>query len=581
MTTATQRPAFPFTAVVGQEALKTALILATIAPALGGVMISGPRGCAKSTLARGLADVHPGTAERFVTLPLGATEEQLIGSLDLQKALDERSVAFSPGLLARAHGGVLYIDEVNLLPDPLVDSLLDVAASGVNRVERDGISHSHAAEFLLIGTMNPDEGELRPQLLDRFGLAVEMTNPVDVAERTAIMRQRVAFEHDPQAFVERYADAQAALRRQLDGARAAYPGVDCPEELETRIVERCLAADVDGVRADITWRKAAAAHAAWQGRDTVTGSDVDAVAELVLSHRRRNDAAAPDTPDAPPPGQRDGDDDSDSGSGGADGGQGGPAGDWGGMPPRAVSPAGRRSLPAHTAPVDPRPRPAPPGVPTTPSAERHRGARESRRGTPGRGPDPRRVDWFRTVAGHRLAPEGSAPPIHYRPARRAAATLNCVLLDTSGSTLDNRALAEAEAVVLGIAERAYHAREQLAILAFGNDGHRWLLTPRRAPKDCTPYLTGLPAGGGTPLRGALLAARDRLARLRRQEPQLSGRFYLLTDGLSRQAVADIELDAPLWVVDTERARVPLGRCREIARALGGQYVPLARAAPTP
>ncbi len=571
MSATPHRPVFPFTAIVGQNQLKTALILATIAPRLGGVLISGPRGCAKSTLARGLADLDPETAERFVTLPLGATEEQLIGSLDLQQALDDQRVAFNPGLLAKAHGGVLYIDEVNLLPDPLVDSLLDVAASGVNHVERDGISHRHAAEFLLVGTMNPDEGELRPQLTDRFGLAVALDNPSGVAERTAIVRRRLAFERDPDGFIAEHADAQQALRERIRTARERLDGVTCPEALEETIAERCIRAGVEGVRADLTWRQAAAAHAAWESRDSVTEADVDAVAELVLHHRRRHDDNAPGMPPA---------------SGGGNGGQGksgandsnGGHGDWGGMPPQAVSPQGRRQLPREAAPAATPPRATAKPSATT-SAEQGAGAAQGRRRTSASTPNDNRVDWFRTLAAPENHRGEGLRALHYRAPRRAPTTLNCVLLDTSASTLSHRALAQAQAVVLGIAERAYHAREQLAILAFGNERADWVLPPRRAPKDCTVHLEHLPAGGGTPLREALLTARQRIERLVRRHPGVACRTYLLTDGRSRDTVDDIALPSRVWVIDTEQARVPLGRCRVLARQLQAEYLPLAATVP--
>ncbi|MCO7522348.1 AAA family ATPase, partial [Pseudomonas sp. 1] len=201
---------FPLAAVVGADDLKLALCLTAIDPKIGGVLIEGPRGMAKSTLARGLADLLGDGP--FVTLPLGATEERLVGTLDLDAALGQGQARFSPGVLAHADGGVLYVDEVNLLPDPLVDLLLDVAASGTNRIERDGISHRHAARFVLIGTMNPEEGELRPQLLDRFGLNVALDGLPAPEARQQIIRRRLAFDNDPEAFRGQWADAQAALR---------------------------------------------------------------------------------------------------------------------------------------------------------------------------------------------------------------------------------------------------------------------------------------------------------------------------------------------------------------------------------
>ncbi|MDQ3897120.1 MAG: ATP-binding protein, partial [Actinomycetota bacterium] len=209
---------FPFTAVVGQDEAKLALVLAAAEPAIGGVLLRGEKGSAKTTLARGLARLLPGDAtgagrggRPFVELPVGTTEDRLVGSIDLAAALTGGEVRFSPGLLAAAHGGVLYVDEVNLLPDHLVDVLLDVAASGVNRVEREGVSHVHPSRFVLVGSMNPEEGDLRPQLLDRFGLAADVTAPVDPAERAEAVRRRMAFDADPVAFRAAWPDEPLAV----------------------------------------------------------------------------------------------------------------------------------------------------------------------------------------------------------------------------------------------------------------------------------------------------------------------------------------------------------------------------------
>lgn len=277
---------YPFSAIVGHEDLKTALILATIDPQLGGVLISGPRGSAKSTLARSLAELLQKGCQ-FVNLPLGATEERIVGSLDLEKVLADGSVAFSPGLLHRAHNGILYIDEVNLLADQLVDLLLDVAASGVNHIERDGISHQHPARFVLVGTMNPDEGELRPQLLDRFGLAIHLADDFDVARRMEIMQRRIAFDNNPQNFLADYASAQNLLRMHLQQAVNCVPTINVSEEARHMIASCCIDAGVEGVRADLSLYRAARAYAAWQNEPSVTEAHIMHVAEWVLNHRRR------------------------------------------------------------------------------------------------------------------------------------------------------------------------------------------------------------------------------------------------------------------------------------------------------
>lgn len=284
------RAAFPFSALVGQPELQRALLLAAIDPGIGGVLVSGPRGTAKSTAARALAALLPPTPAAlpapFVTLPLAASVEQLVGTLNVEDVLRDGRLRLAPGLLARAHHGVLYVDEVNLLPDALVDALLDAAASGVNTVERDGISQQHAARFVLVGTMNPEEGDLRPQLLDRFGLSVALANPADAGQRVAIVRARLGFDEQPLALAEKHAVGQARLAAAVAAARAVLPRLVWSDAVLHRAASCALAASVDGMRADLVMLRAARALAAFEGRTEVTPADVDAVAELALAHRR-------------------------------------------------------------------------------------------------------------------------------------------------------------------------------------------------------------------------------------------------------------------------------------------------------
>jgi magnesium chelatase subunit D len=321
---------FPFSAVVGMDDLRLALVLNAVSPAIGGVLVQGEKGTAKSTMVRALAAVLPEVRvvagcrfncdpaapdpecpdgphdpqapeltrpSRLVELPVGATEDRLVGALDIERALTEGVKAYEPGLLAAAHRGVLYVDEVNLLHDHLVDLLLDAAALGTCYVEREGVSVRHAARFLLVGTMNPEEGELRPQLLDRFGLTVEAAAPRQTGPRAEVVRRRLAYDDNPAAFRAAWADEESRLARRIAQARRRLPGVVLPDAALRQVASVCAAFGVDGLRADLVTARAAMAHAAWEERLEVTAEDIRVAARLALPHRRRRQPF--DTPGLP------------------------------------------------------------------------------------------------------------------------------------------------------------------------------------------------------------------------------------------------------------------------------------------
>jgi len=275
---------FPFVAVVGLDDVKLALSIGAVEPRLGGVLLRGEKGSAKTTLARGLAALLPGDPPPpFVDLPIGATEDRVVGTLDLSEVLRSGDRKLHPGLLSAVHGGLLYVDEVNLLPDHLVDVLLDVAQSGVNRVERDGVSVGHESRFFLVGSMNPEEGELRPQLLDRFGLAVEVASSLDPVERSEAVRRRLAFDADPAGFVASWAEATEDLAGRLADCRAAT----IPPRVVEVAARMAVLLGAHGLRADLALCRAAAAFAGLSGRSETIMTDVRRVASLALSHRRR------------------------------------------------------------------------------------------------------------------------------------------------------------------------------------------------------------------------------------------------------------------------------------------------------
>ena len=318
-------PAFPFSAIVGQEEMKLAILITAVDPSVGGVLVFGDRGTGKSTAVRGLAALLPKmrvvvgcpygcdptappraceacaaamasgrVRDALVTvpvvdLPLGAGEDRVVGALDLERALSQGIKAFEPGLLARANRGFLYVDEVNLLEDHLVDLLIDVAASGENVVEREGLSVRHPARFVLVGSGNPEEGELRPQLLDRFGLSVDVKTPADIPSRIEVVKRREAFERDPAAFAERFRKDDERTRRKLTAARARLPTVVVPDAALEQAARLCMSLGTDGLRGELTLMRAARAVAALDGDAEVTDAHLKRIAAPALRHRLRRD----------------------------------------------------------------------------------------------------------------------------------------------------------------------------------------------------------------------------------------------------------------------------------------------------
>ncbi len=589
---------YPFSAIVGHDQLRLSLLLSAVRPDIGGVLIRGEKGTAKSTAARGLATLLPpvaGTADRtaLVELPIGATEDRVIGSLDLQRVLRDGEHAFSPGLLARAHGGVLYVDEVNLLPDHLVDVLLDAAAMGRVHIERDGISHSHEARFVLIGTMNPEEGELRPQLLDRFGLTVEVHASREVDVRAQVIRQRMAYEADPDAFAERYAAADAELARRVAAARALIGEVTLPDNELRRIAALCASFDVDGMRADLVVARTAVAHAAWRGCGTVDEADIRVAAELALPHRRRRDpfddpgidpgqldaalAAAGDLPgdtepDPDPPGGGQTSEDVALQSNSQ-------------QPVQASQPSAPPTATFRTRAL------TVPGVGEGAPGRRSRarnatGAVVAATTTDGHG-----VHLFATVlaAAERAAATG---PVRPRPddVRRAVregreGNLVIFVVDASGSMAARDRMAAVSGAALSLLRDAYQRRDKVAVITFRQHGAQLLLPPTSSAHIAGRRLARFDTGGRTPLAEGLLAARELVLRERVRDRARRPLVVVLTDGratagpdpLSRSRIAATRLvaeGAAAVVVDCETSYVRLGLAAQLAAQLGAPTVRL-------
>ncbi|MGY1820709.1 putative cobaltochelatase [Geodermatophilus sp. SYSU D00079] len=644
---------YPFGAVVGMADMRLALLLNAVSPAVGGVLVRGEKGTAKSTAVRALAAVLPpvdvvagcrfacdpaapdpacpdgphGTAApaqtrpaRLVELPVGASEDRVVGSLDLERALTEGVKAFEPGLLAAAHRGVLYVDEVNLLHDHLVDLLLDAAAMGTAYVEREGVSVRHASRFLLVGTMNPEEGELRPQLLDRFGLTVEVAAPRDPEERAEVVRRRFAFDADPAGFTARWAAEESALAARIAAARARLPHVVLSDDALRQVTAVCAAFDVDGLRADLVTARAAIAHAAWCGRDEVTEDDVRVAARLALPHRRRRnpfDAPGLDEQtldqaleDARPEPEDDGpDDDGPGGDGSPDDGRSGHegpsdsghSGHEGRSDDPSEGPDGRSASGgaaperAAVAPGDPfrTRRLEVPGIGAGAAGRRSRARAEGGRVVGSTRPPGTvtRLHLPATVlaaAPHQVARGRTGPRLHLERGDLRQATLegregNLVLfcVDASGSMGSRSRMAAVKGAVLSLLLDAYQRRDKVGLVTFRGSGAELALPPTWSVDAAAARLRELPTGGRTPLAAGLLRAHETLRVERVRDPQRRPLLVVVTDGRATGArggahVADAHAAAGLLaaagtaavVVDCESGPVRLGLAGTLGTHLG-------------
>ncbi|MEV5687171.1 putative cobaltochelatase [Streptomyces sp. NPDC052164] len=655
---------YPFTAIVGQDDLRLGLLLNAVSPAVGGVLVRGEKGTAKSTAVRALAALMPevsvvpgcrfscdpgvpdpacpdgphggvtgvSRAARTVELPVGASEDRLVGALDIERALSEGVKAFEPGLLADAHRGILYVDEVNLLHDHLVDLLLDAAAMGASYVEREGVSVRHAARFLLVGTMNPEEGELRPQLLDRFGLTVEVAASRDTDQRVDVVRRRLAHDDDPVAFAARWADEESALRERIVAARALLPRVVLGDGVLRQIAATCAAFEVDGMRADIVMARTATALAAWAGREEVLAEDVRQAALLALPHRRRRNPfdapgldedklddtlreAAEDRNDGEAGGEGEGDNDPDPDGPHPDGpGDGGDNGGGGGVPPQADG--SDTPGPAHEGSTDAPGRSAGAEQQPVASAEPFRtkmlsvpglgegaaGRRSRARTEHGRTTGSRRPQGALTKLHLAATVQAAAPHQHargrsgrglvvrrddLRQATREGREGNLVLfvVDASGSMAARQRMSAVKGAVLSLLLDAYQRRDKVGLVTFRGKDAEVALPPTSSVDAAAARLESLPTGGRTPLAAGLLKAHDVLRVERLRDPSRRPLLVVVTDGRATGGPEPVALAGRAGrlhrsegtasvVMDCESGIVRLGLAAQLARDLGGTAVTL-------
>jgi magnesium chelatase subunit D len=631
-----KRPVYPFAALVGQERLKKALILNAVNPLIGGVLIRGEKGTAKSTAARGLAELlppmatvagcpfhcHPEQLELMcdscrrrlgqgevlprrdrpmpvVDLPLGTTEDRLLGTIDLERAIKSGEKHFEPGLLAAANRGILYVDEVNLLDDHLVDVLLDAAAMGMNVVEREGISFTHPARFILVGTMNPEEGELRPQLLDRFGLCVEVSGLHNLEARMEVVQRRLAFESDPEGFVTRWLPEQEAIRQSILAARERLAQVRFDQGILRLITLICLDQGVDGHRADIYMLKVAQSLAAYRGREAVQDTDVKEAAELVLPHRLRRkpfsdsemdehkleesfrkhqEEQQPRRTAPPPPGT----------SAPEDGEKVALSGET------TVTPGATFPVRPLELPPDRQTRKAP-GTRTRARSEDHTGRYVRPTLHQSGAPDLAIDATLRAAAPYQclrekgnLALAIAEPDLRYKVREKRIGRHILFVVDASGSMGADQRMAETKAAILSLLLDAYQKRERVGLIVFRGVEARVTLPFTHSVDMAQRYLTHLPTGGKTPLPHALHLAHELLQQEKAKHPQDAFLLVLITDGRANLSLkpggapmAEVkELGAQFkglgvnsLILDTEAFApcLDLGCLPELSRIMGGRY----------
>jgi magnesium chelatase subunit D len=632
---------FPFSAIVGQATLKTALLINAVDPRVGGVLIRGEKGTAKSTAVRALASVLPPIRvvegcrfscdpddpkglcvecqvraaagplaaverrPRVVELPVSATEDRLIGSLDMEHALKHGERRFEAGLMAAANRGILYVDEVNLLDDHLVDTLLDAAAMGVNTVEREGVAFSHPARFILVGTMNPEEGEVRPQLLDRFGLCADVTGLSLPDQRVEVLQRREAFEDDPEPFLAEWEESERELEESLGRARNAVRALRMPRDLLFLIANACAELGVDGHRADLTMARAAAALAALEGRDVPTADDVRSVAPLVLAHRMRRrpfedvsfdqmrldvlmPSGGPDDPEGEESRARDGS----AGDGAA-----------------TVTTAALREADSGAAsaiggehlvtPLDAMRRIASGRRQETRSGDRRGRYTRSEQPRPGAQPDIAVDATIRQAASRGRGTEGGMAinvepeDVRNKVRRRHVGTSIVFCVDASGSMGASNRMEAAKGAVLDLLGDAYRRRDRVGLVAFRGDSAEVVLVPTASVELAQLRLRKVETGGATPLAAGIERSLELLVQELRRDPKAVPWLVLVTDGRAnvglrgglgsddaRTMAARVnESKVNALIVDTSETAAAGGSARELARLAGGEYVRLPRPEP--